>query len=160
MHPRKREQETGERSASLTGWTPVLAAVGILVTGALSTVLALQLDSLHPSVGDVVVYQPGSQDPDAWEIQVPATHVVSSSVANGTCTLDPNVMAVGGGSLVVESRQLTGDPLYRLHWAGKHTAKGAADCGNSAELTVTRIDLQKLANAAGGFGVENKTQVQ
>lgn len=153
QHPNHEQRD--ERSSSLTGWAPVFAAVAILLTGGLSTLMALELDSLRPSVGDVVVYHPNSQDPDAWQIEVPATDVVSQSVANGTCVMDPNVMAVDGGSLVVEAVQGKSAPLYRVHWAGQHTAKAPNDCGQSAEMTLNRVDLQKLANAAGGFGINN-----
>jgi hypothetical protein len=65
-------------------------------------------------------------------------------------------MATDGGSLVVEARQDTSPPVYRLHWAGQQTDAGATDCGKAADFSVTRTDLQKLANAAGGFGVGNK----
>jgi hypothetical protein len=98
------------------------------------------------------VFRPGSQDNDTWQLDVPATRITGSA----GCILNPNVMAADGGSLVVESRQETSPPLYGLHWAGGHTANGAADCGQAADVTVTRVDLQKLANSAGGFGIGNK----
>jgi hypothetical protein len=142
----------GERGTPLTAWAPVLAAVAIMVTGCLSTLMALELDAFRPKVGDVVVFRPGSQDNDTWQLDVPATRITGSA----GCILNPNVMAADGGSLVVESRQETSPPLYGLHWAGGHTANGAADCGQAADVTVTRVDLQKLANSAGGFGIGNK----
>jgi hypothetical protein len=99
------------------------------------------------------VFRPGSQDTDAWQLDVPATDVVRLGGSAKTCMLNPDVMAADGGSLVVEARRETSPPLYRLHWAGGRTDNSPADCGTSAELTVTRVDLQKLANSAGGFGV-------
>lgn len=67
--------------------------------------------------------------------------------------MDPAMMAEGGGSLVVEARDDTSPQTpYRLHWARAHTARGAGDCSGSADLEVSRTDLQKLAKAAGGFG--------
>jgi hypothetical protein len=146
----------GEHNTPLTAWAPVMAAVAIMVTGCLSTLMALELDAFRPKVGDVVVFRSGSQDSDAWQLDVPATDVSSPVAAAGHCTLNPNVMATDGGSLVVEARQETSPPLYRLHWAGGHTANGAGDCGDAADLTVTRVDLQKLANSAGGFGIGDK----
>jgi hypothetical protein len=74
----------------------------------------------------------------------------------GACTLDPNVMATVGGSLVVEARQDTPTLAYRVRWVGQRTAAAGADCGTEASLTVNRTDLQRLANAAGGFGIGNK----
>jgi hypothetical protein len=33
------------------------------------------------------------------------------------------------------------------------TSDGGDDCGKAADLILSRTDLQKLANSAGGFGV-------
>jgi hypothetical protein len=66
-------------------------------------------------------------------------------------------MAQGGGSLVVEARRMSSPPLYRVHWAGLRTSDGSGDCGSAADLVLSRSDLQKLANAAGGFGAGPKT---
>jgi hypothetical protein len=154
---RQNSERRQGRETPINAWVPVMAAVAILVTGCLSTLMALQLDAFRPKVGDMVVFRPSSQDGDAWQLDVPATEVVSPSMMLGTCTLNPNVMAANGGSLVVEARRETSPPMYRLHWAGGHTANGAPDCGHVADLTVTRLDLQKLANSAGGFGIGNQS---
>ncbi len=45
--------------------------------------------------------------------------------------------------------------LYRVHWAGEHSAEGASDCGSEADLLINRYDLQLLINAVGGPGVEH-----
>lgn len=157
---RPNSPEQHQRETAVTAWVPVLAAVGIMLTGALSTLAVLEMDVFRPAVGDLVVFRPGSQDDDAWQVEVPATDVVSPVVTAGHCTLNPNVMATDGGSLVVEGRQNSTPPLYRLHWAGRRTAQGAADCGAQADVTISRVDLQKLANAAGGFGVGDKGVVR
>jgi len=140
-----------------TAWLPVLAALGIMVTGCLSTFIILQLDAFRPKVGDIVAFRPGSQDSDSWQLTIPATIVAGAAAS---CTLDPNVMATRGGSLIVERRQDEPMLLYRVHWAGTRTADAGADCGPAAELLVSRTDLQRLANAAGGFGVGDKGAVQ
>lgn len=75
------------------------------------------------------------------------------------CSLDPNVMAANGGSLVVEAVEDKPSLRYRVHWAGSSTAKTAGDCGDPAILVLSRTDLQRLANAAGGFGVGDKGNV-
>ena len=62
-------------------------------------------------------------------------------------------MASGGGSLVVEQR-FPGKRLYRVHWAGQRTSNDTSDCGDAADLLVSRFDLQLLTNAVGGAGVE------
>jgi hypothetical protein len=129
--------------------------MGIMLTGFLGTLMVLQLDAFRPRVGDMVVFRPNSQDSDVWQLQVPATEV-AGRVGMSACTLNPTVMATNGGSLVVEARRETSPPVYRLHWAGKQTDSGPTDCGPAADFSVTRTDLQKLANAAGGFGINDK----
>lgn len=144
---------------SLAAWLPVLAAMGIMVTGCLSTFLVLQLDEFRPKLGDIVAFRPGSQDTDMWQMTVPATLVSAMGSPLEACSLDPNVMADKGGSLVVEGLQDKPSLQYRVHWAGSQTAGTNGNCGASADLLVSRTDLQRLANAAGGFGVGDKGSV-
>jgi hypothetical protein len=140
----------------LAAWLPVLAAMAIMVTGCLSTFLVLQLDEFRPKVGDIVAFRPGSQDTDMWQMTIPATLVTATGTPLEGCSLDPNVMAEKGGSLVVEGRQDQPSLQYRVHWAGSSTAQTTGNCGDSANLLVSRTDLQRLANAAGGFGIGDK----
>jgi hypothetical protein len=158
---RRPEQQGPSRNGtpsgtSLAPWLPVLAAMAIMVTGCLSTFLVLQLDEFRPKVGDIVAFRPASQDTDMWQMTIPATEVSSQGSPLAECSLDPNVMAERGGSLVVESRQDQPALQYRVHWAGSDTARPTGNCGTSANLLVSRTDLQRLANAAGGFGVGEK----
>jgi hypothetical protein len=76
------------------------------------------------------------------------------------CSLDPNAMAEQGGSLIVEGLQDQPSLQYHVHWGGTATAKANGNCGSSADLLVSRTDLQRLANAAGGFGVGDKGLVR
>ena len=141
-------------SLSWPALAPALsAAVLIVAIGGLTTYLALKFDALRPRVGDMVVFVPTPGDGDTWQLKVATSSVSGRDEAAGPCIFDPNEMAAAGGSLVIEGRAETNPPVFRLHWAGKHTAKGAGDCGAAADLTLDRYDLQRLANAAGGFGV-------
>ena len=149
-------RNTAPQGSNLAAWLPVLAALAIMITGCLSTFLVLQLDEFRPKVGDIVAFKPGSQDTDMWQMTIPATLVSSTGEPVSVCSLDPNVMAEKGGSLIVEGRRDVPTLLYRIHWAGMSTTKAGANCGTSAELLVSRTDLQRLANAAGGFGVGDK----
>ena len=101
----------------------------------------------------MIVFVPSAGDGDSWQLQVATTAVVGRDWKTGPCVFDPNEMSAAGGSLVIESREEANPPRFRLHWAGQHTAKGSGDCGAAADLTLDRYDLQRLANAAGGFGV-------
>jgi hypothetical protein len=122
----------------------------------MTTYLALKFDALRPQVGDMIVFVPTQGDADTWQLQVATTAVSGRDWTAGPCVLDPNEMSADGGSLVVEAREEASPPLFQLHWAGRHTAKGAGDCGASADLRLDRYDLQRLANAAGGFGVKQR----
>lgn len=149
-------RNTPSHGTPLSAWLPVLAAMAIMVTGCLSTFLVLQLDGFRPGVGDIVAFKPSSQDTDMWQMTIPATILSATGAPVADCSLDPNVMADQGGSLVVEGLQNEPSLQYRIHWAGMATAREAGNCGASASLLVSRTDLQRLANAAGGFGVGNK----
>lgn len=140
---------------SMPAWGPALAASLLIVAiGGVTTWFALQFDALRPRVGDMIVFTPNQSDGDPWQLEVPTTAVAGRPTADGPCVFDPNEMAANGGSLVIEAREETNPPRFQLHWAGRHTAKGGGDCGASADLTLDRFDLQRLANSAGGFGVK------
>jgi len=145
-----------QHGTGLTAWLPVLAAMAIMITGCLSTFLVLQLDEFRPKLGDIVVFKPGSQDADMWQMTIPATLLSTTGAEVAGCSLDPNAMAEHGGSLVVEGLQNLPSLQYRVHWAGPIVAKANGNCGDAADLLVSRTDLQRLANAAGGFGVGDK----
>jgi hypothetical protein len=153
-------RDTAGHVGSRAVWLPVLVAMAIMAAGCISTFLVLQLDEFRPGVGDIVTFTPGSEDPDLWQTVVPATLVSAMGIPVAVCSLDPNVIAEKGGSLVVEGLQNKPSLQYRLHWAGTGTARAGGDCGPSADLLVSRTDLQRLANAAGGFGVGDKGVVR
>lgn len=155
--PYESRRSNGARETGWAAWLPVVAAMAIMITGCLSTFLVLQLDEFRPKLGDIVAFKPGSQDTDMWQIAIPATLADSRAPSRATCVLDPNVMAEHGGSLVVEGLQRRPSLEYTVHWAGVHTATGGQDCGALADVRISRTDLQRLANAAGGFGVEKQT---
>ena len=127
---------------------PAVMAASVLAIGCFAAILLMNLEFLRPKVGDMVVYHPNTAEQDVWQLEV------ASADGQRLCVMDPSVMADHGGSLVIEARDDTNRAQqYRLHWAGAHTARGAGDCSGSADVVVSRKDLQKLANAAGGFGL-------
>jgi hypothetical protein len=141
-------------SLTWPSWAPALAAALLIVAiGGMTTWLALRFDALRPRVGDMIVFVPTQGDTDSWQLKVATTAVSGRDQTAGPCVFDPNEMSANGGSLIIEARAETSPPRFQLHWAGRHTAKGSGDCGTAADLTLDRYDLQRLANAAGGFGV-------
>ncbi len=128
----------------------------IVMIGGLTSWLVLKFDALRPRVGDMIVFVPAAPDADSWQLTVSTTVVNGRDPAAGPCVFDPNEMSVKGGSLIIEAREDASPPRFQLHWAGQRTAKGAGDCGQAADFSLDRTDLQRLANAAGGFGMHHE----
>jgi hypothetical protein len=150
MRGRQRRPRVTEGAGEIA-WTALLAsAVAMFLASAVAVVSAARLIEFGPRVGDIVVFRHGARTPADWEIAA----VRSPNATN--CVLRPDVMTTGGGSLVIEARA-TSPRQYRVHWAGPHTSTGSTDCGSTADLTLTRADLQMLINAVGGVGVERRT---
>ena len=148
----QRDNRNHDNEAKWAAVGPSLLAVSVLLIGCIATFLLINLETLRPKVGDMVVFQPTAQQQDVWQIEVPTYRPTKGG--QFSCIMDPAVIGRLGGSLVVEARDdTTPAAQYRLHWAGAHSAIGAGDCAGSADLAVSRADLQKLANAAGGFGI-------
>jgi len=125
--------------------------VALVLAASVAMVAAARTIELGPRLGDILVFRPGAQLPPDWEF----TAITQSNQLPVSCKLKPEVMAAGGGSVVVEERSFN-RRVYRVHWAGQHTSKDAADCGQVADLLVSRGDLQLLSNAVGGPGVEQR----
>ncbi len=131
--------------------TALLASLiaGLLTSGVALVSTARTID-IGPKVGDILVFQQGARMPSDWEFTAGTT-----AAASTTCNLRPDVMAAGGGSLVVEQR-FDHRRVFQVHWAGAHTSQGGSDCGANTELVLPSADLQLLSNAVGGAGVEHK----
>ncbi len=137
-----------------TGLIPAtLLAVVVALVGLASAVkIARTAVDLGPAVGDIVQFDPKSYLPTDMHTQVAATRADASG-----CTLDIEAIHRAGGSLVVEQRYHAGQsPRYQVHWAGRRSAEGAADCGREADLMLDDSNLDLLAMAAGGWGVTHK----
>ena len=140
---------------------PALATVMLaLIAGALLTVTTglaamTELEQFGPAVGGIIVFKPDTAAAERWSVDAaivePARLGLPWEPSGRHCVLSPNVMAVRGGSLVVEARRLSRPPVYRVHWAGGHTDHTPADCGTTADLVLERTELMRLANVAGGF---------
>lgn len=155
MRRRDERPGDGDDHDGMAGWMPALAALPLLLFGVFSATLMMQREGGRPMVGDIVVFEPGGPDREFWRVAAVAT-LVSATGTGRTCVLNSSVMAATGGSLVVEARLPGESPRFRLRWAGPRTDDGVRDCGRMAELLVGRVDLRKLATAAGGFGVGRK----
>lgn len=156
----RREDEEGHGRRDLSAWLPAFAMLPLIFLSFLGAAHILHRDGLRPAVGDMVVFPAGAPDRDMFRVAVPVWRVDPAAGVIPHCLLNSSVMASSGGSLVVE-RRLSGDPArFRLHWAGGRTADGERDCGASATVEIPRVELRKLATAAGGFGVGRKTWFQ
>ncbi len=146
------DHENDDQGAPRVAVGPAVLAISVMLIGCIIAFLLMNLDALRPKVGDMVVFRPNSQEQDVWQLQVPTYRPAADGPIN--CTMDPAVIVRQGGSFVIEARDdSTPAAQYRLHWAGPHSANGPGDCAGHADIAVSRVDLQKLANAAGGFGI-------
>ena len=138
---------TGEMARTVV-FASLIAA---LLASSVAMVSAATRIEIGPRVGDILVFRRGARMPTDWEFTV-----MSTAVPAAPCSLRPDIMAVEGGSLVVEQR-LQSPRAFQVHWAGIRTSAGVSDCGGSAELVVSYTDLQLLSNVVGGPGVESHT---
>jgi hypothetical protein len=137
----------------------VLTTILSILIAALSLLLCLmtlgEAARVGPDVGEIISFDPRS-GPGYWS--QPGISALWLPVANGDqrrCILSPSVMAGGGGSLVIEAKETSRPPSYRVHWSGPRTDLGERDCGRSADLALELIQLRALATVAGGYGVRH-----
>jgi len=130
----------------------IVAGCAVAAVMAISAAMAAvrQADEPLARIGDIIAYN------RAVDI-LPPHEVVATTAAGTHCVLDLPTIAGKGGSLVVEALADAQSRLYRLHWAGGHTAAPTEDCGAVADLLVHEGELNILASAAGGYGVDRKT---
>lgn len=120
-----------------------------LLTAATGLSAFSELNQLGPTVGSLVVFRPNDADAAWWQIDATIGDLDGKSLRK--CILRPSVMQSGGGSMVIEARRMSSPPVYRVHWAGTHTSRGSTDCGTSADIVLSRSELMRLADVAGGF---------
>jgi hypothetical protein len=156
---RRRLREIADRPRQVadSGFATAILALTAGTLLALTTGLWMmaELEQFGPQVGGIIVLKPDVAATERWSVSAaivePVRPGLPSESARRRCNLTPNVMAVHGGSLVVEARRLSRPPVYRVHWAGGPTSVGATDCGTTADIVLERTDLMRLANLAGGF---------
>jgi hypothetical protein len=125
------------------------AAILLAVVSGMAGVLRQVADS-GPQVGDLVAFDPAHRAPFSSAARLTANRPRQTS-----CVLDVATMQRSGGSLVVERRGIAPDRLYRAHWSGPRTSEDVDDCGTQADLVLSQNDIDTLATAAGGFGVDH-----
>jgi hypothetical protein len=137
-----------------------VTVVQILIIMALSFFAGLtwlgELARSGPDIGTMIVFDPRN-GPRYWqEPGILASHAPTGDRRSGTaapgCILMPSVMAAVGGSLVIEAKQLSEQPLFQVHWSGPRTDMGNTDCGGSADLILRLAQVRALATVAGGYG--------
>jgi hypothetical protein len=142
--------EADDQRASHIPRSLLLAIVGVLAVVFAVAAIAREAAQLGPRVGDVVAFEPGHPIPFDSQARLTA-----SRPGQVNCVLDVAMMQRSGGSLMVEQRGGMPDLFYHAHWAGPRTSADSDDCGAEADLVLSQIDINALAAAAGGFGVEH-----
>jgi len=141
---------TEDSADDASGLTTILT----ILASALSLFVCLlsfsEIAQIGPGVGELVSFDP-LNGPRYWS-QPGITALAGMHGKTRECVLMPSVMAQYGGSLVIEAKELSHPPAFRVHWSGPRTAIGPDDCGKSADLTLELVQLRALANVAGGYG--------
>jgi hypothetical protein len=135
------------------GWTTVLTIIAAALSLFVCLLSLSEAAQIGPDVGEIVSFDPGN-GPRYWsQPGIPAVYAQGDRHARErSCELMPPVMAAGGGSLVVEAKETSRPPSYRVHWSGQRTDLGEHDCGRSADLILQLVQLRALATVAGGYG--------
>jgi hypothetical protein len=147
-----RRRTGGAPATDIAGTALLACLLAALLASSVAVVSAARAIDIAPKIGDILVFRVGAQVPTEWEF--PA--VTMSDQLPVSCNLRPDIMVAAGGSLVVEER-FANKRMYRVHWAGQHSSNGESDCGATADLLVSRNDLQLLINAVGGAGVQHRS---
>ncbi len=121
-----------------------LAVIAILAGPVLIDLSSWLGTALDPAVGEIARFTPAAVADGIGRAVEPAQR---QGTAPG-CVLDLAAMANGGGSLMVAGLDAVAQ-RYTVQWSGERTSNGAADCGRSAELVLSRRSLVALLSAAG-----------
>lgn len=133
----------------------LLCLAAVALAGTVGMIgLVREVSDMGPKVGDIVSFDPLEQFSRDMKAQIAAMPAVGGPAV--ACLLDVRAMHAGGGSVVIEARQVATPRAYRVHWAGARTSYDGTDCGVSADLLLDQDDLSILALAAGGYGVNAK----
>jgi hypothetical protein len=147
---RYRDGKRGSAATGELGRTVLYACIiAMLLASSVAVASAVTALDISPKVGDILVFRPGAHVATDWSFDV-----ARSAEPTSRCVLKPELMAAGGGSLVIEER-LRHPYSYSVHWAGTRSSDGSFDCGRSADLIVTGPDMQLLSNAVGGPGLDH-----
>ena len=140
--------DTEDDVGAFTLITYVLAFALSLATCLLSL---SDMSMIGPNTGEIVMFDP-RDGPKHWDQPGIPTHFATREV---NCVLLPSVLAADGGSFVIEAKQMTRPPVYRVHWSGRRTDTGPHDCGGSADLILTLVQWRALEIVAGGPGTRH-----
>jgi hypothetical protein len=135
-------------------WQLAGLGLAIFLGVVVAAVAVAEANVVRPALGDIVSIKAGTDVPGSLRTDIEVSRIDANGEPNGSCVLQSDVIAQEGGSLVVEATRPTARPSYVVHWAGAHTSIGPSDCGQGADLLLTENALQHLAQAAGGFGVD------
>ena len=130
----------------------LLAAAMVLAVVSGMAGIVRQAAQFGPAVGDLVAFDPTHRAPFESNVRLTANRLQQAA-----CDLDVATMQQSGGSFMLERRGGAPDRRYQVHWSGPRTSPDAQDCGSQADLVLSRTDIDTLATAAGGFGVDHSS---
>lgn len=125
-----------------------ISTLSLLATiAAMSIVGMLKIvEHLRPAVGDVILFDPAKTVFRETESRIEVRPDTTSDVVS--CVLDLRRMRQMKGSFIIEA--IRPDPIfiYRVHWAGGPTSSAGANCGESADLLLSAVQITALKMAA------------
>jgi hypothetical protein len=110
----------------------LMTFLALILAGTLALCIVLLtisgLAQIESDVGEIVAFDPGDGARVWMQPGIAAASVSpndwSTTRSEHLCTLMPSVMAIAGGSLIVEAKQSSWPPLFRVHWPGPRTDTG------------------------------------
>jgi hypothetical protein len=125
-----------------------ISTLGLLFTIAATSVVSMLriVEHLKPGVGDIIAFEPAKIVSNETEPQIEVRPAVTPNVSS--CILDVRRMRRSNGSILIEATRP--DPIfrYRVHWAGGPTSDAPTNCGESANLLLSEVQVTTLKMAA------------
>ena len=137
----------------------LLAVASFLVMVSAVSGLTQQITMFGPAVGDIIRFDPARIGVEASEVKLTVERQDRT-----VCTMDLSLIGHGGGSIILERFEPGAALPWHGHWAGPRTSGDAMDCGTSADLALSSINITFLSAGAGGYwagdsrGTENSIQ--
>jgi hypothetical protein len=135
------DHNSNDLFSTLSTLSLLAAIVAMSIVGMLRIV-----EHLKPGVGDIISFDRARIVPHDTETRIEVRPVGASDLAS--CILDISRIQQSSGSFIIEA--IGPDPIfiYHVHWAGGPTSSAQTNCGESANLLLSAVQITTLKMAA------------